>query len=372
MPGPDWGYQRGDQNVRSGQPHPLLTLTERGFSPDILLVSTVLVATVLAVALDVPGIVRVPLALTTTLFVPGYTATIALFPAGTPRGMTSPSWEADQPVPEPENGITTVERTVLSVGLSTAIILLVGLFVNAVIGAVTVWTLLLGLVGSTLGVLPIALIRRHRTSQEHRFLPLASGLLTGENRPIFNSWKSIVMSTVLAISILFAAGAVMYSEGGTGVGPLNPEGSGEISSSNQQSNVSVTEFYFLADGPVDENRTDRYPTEFTAGDSQTVSLAIGNREGEPLNYSVVGQIHRVQGDDTVTVVQQWRVPNDDVVDVPAGDRREINDTVTPLSHGENLRLVYLLYTESPPDTPTITNAYREIHVWITVTEPSAE
>jgi hypothetical protein len=36
--------------------------------------------------------------------------------------------------------------------------------------------------------------------------------------------------------------------------------------------------------------------------------------------------------------------------------------------GERLRLTYLLYRGAPPQTPTTDNAYRELHLWVNVTQ----
>jgi uncharacterized membrane protein len=45
--------------------------------------------------------------------------------------------------------------------------------------------------------------------------------------------------------------------------------------------------------------------------------------------------------------------------------------VTPTLTGQRLRLAYLLYRGSPPPDPTVENAYREVHLWINVSAPSA-
>lgn len=346
--------------MRSRRAPTLTTGSVSGFSPDIVLIVIVSIATLLGVAFDVSPIVRVPLALLTTLFVPGYTIMIALFPAGESEILPSTSTPPDQYDRPPEDGITMLERLVLSVGLSIAIIPIIGLLVNYIIGYITVWTLLFGPLASTLGAIPFAIYRRRQIPAEKRCLPLGTIQFAQTDNGILHSWKPNILSIVLALSILFATGAVIHSEVGVG-----------LSNQEYQSNTPVTEFYFLADNESEELRTNRYPTEFTAGDNQTVSIAVGNAEGVPINYSVIGQIQQVQSGGNVTVIQQWRVTDSEVVNVPAGKTIQINDTVKPRSTSEQLRLVYLLYIGAPPDTPTIENSYRQIHVWITVSEPEA-
>jgi len=46
----------------------------------------------------------------------------------------------------------------------------------------------------------------------------------------------------------------------------------------------------------------------------------------------------------------------------------MNHTVAPTLPGERLRLVYLLYKGDPPAEPTVENAYREVHLWVNVSE----
>jgi len=49
-----------------------------------------------------------------------------------------------------------------------------------------------------------------------------------------------------------------------------------------------------------------------------------------------------------------------------------NHTIEPTMTGERLRLVYLLYEGAAPSQPTVENAYREVHLWVNVSEGSAE
>jgi uncharacterized membrane protein len=43
-------------------------------------------------------------------------------------------------------------------------------------------------------------------------------------------------------------------------------------------------------------------------------------------------------------------------------------TLAPTRTGENLRVKYLLYKNTTPETPTEANAYRDLHLWIDVGE----
>jgi uncharacterized membrane protein len=48
-----------------------------------------------------------------------------------------------------------------------------------------------------------------------------------------------------------------------------------------------------------------------------------------------------------------------------------NHSIAPTLTGQRLRLAYLLYRGQPPADPTVENAYREVHLWVNVSAPSA-
>jgi uncharacterized membrane protein len=43
----------------------------------------------------------------------------------------------------------------------------------------------------------------------------------------------------------------------------------------------------------------------------------------------------------------------------------------PTIEGKRLRIAFLLYADEPPTYPTAENAYRSVHLWVDVGDPSA-
>lgn len=310
-------------------------------SADVVLVLATLAATGIVVLIDGPPVLRAPLAFLTVFLVPGYMLSIALFPVGEST-MTDGEWRR-----ETSDGITLLDRAVLSVGLSLSLVVLVGLLINASPVALSATTLLGGLAAATLAAIPVAVVRRRRTPAALRYVPF-----DGHGSGITGSQSGYdPLRVVLALSLLFAGGAIAFSGGIAG-------GSG-----------SVTEFYMLTDSGDGELVAADYPTNFTSNESRPLSLAVGNREGQEVSYAVVGQLQRVDRRGDAVVVRERRQIYDERVSVPAGETRTLDTTVTPRDVGQ-YRLTYLLYAGDPPGEPRADDAYREIHLWIEVDEAS--
>jgi len=310
---------------------------------DLLLVVAALAITVLSVVVDVSSIVRAPLALLLVFFIPGYALTMALFPVGDlalPAGLVRTT---------KGDGITVLDRIILSVGLSIGIVILVGVAVNALGIPLATGPLLSALTIVTAGLLPASFYRRMQTVPHKRFVPFPEGSFDRLSRWIGNI---DTLGVVLVVSVLFAGGAVAVSAGMDG-------GSG-----------ATTEFYFLTADGNGSLQADDYPTEFTRGEGQPLSVAVGNHEGRTATYTVVGQLQRAQQVHNSTVVQERQQIHSSAMTVSADETRTRNMTVTPTETGE-YRLTYLLYLDDPPASPTEENAYREIHLWIEVEPPAA-
>lgn len=90
---------------------------------------------------------------------------------------------------------------------------------------------------------------------------------------------------------------------------------------------------------VDRNRAGTASTNDTSG-AGTVSM------------SVLESAELARFDPKVSHDETWTLKHD----------------VTPTLSGENLRLTYFLYRGSPPDEPSVANAYREVHLWVNVSK----
>lgn len=297
--------------------------------------------TLAAVLQDWPTVVRLPLGTVAVLFLPGYGVTAALYPAGD----TVLSGDDFRTAERSPAGITLLERVVLSVASSIAAVVLSGLAIHRILGKVTTDLLLGGVLTITVVSVWIAMVRRRRVRLDERYAP---SVRIGRFRQLS---KPDLLVVLLAGSILFAGGAVAHTELGT------------------DQSASLTELYFVSDIAETEDG-ERYQTTFTRGTEQAISLAVGNSEGTDQTYTVVGQLQQIdQQDGTFVVTQRTEISRDEL-SVAANETERLNTTVEPEMDTGDYRLVYLLYRGEPPENPEISNAYREVHLWITITEPT--
>lgn len=306
------------------------------------------------------------------LFAPGYAAVATLFPAASSRktlsrrreGQSHPAKTSPPPSALDDDGrqrtldgtgtVTGIERLVLSIALSVCIVPLLGLGLNFTQWGVDT-TILMGTVGTiTVVFVGVAAIRRGRLPPQERFghqFPSAAVGMVGRLR---TGERGSLLSVLLIVGFLVAGG-------GLGFAVLDAE-PGE----------QFTELYLTTeDGDTGEHVADGYPIEMTGNDTASVSVGIGNHEGETMEYTVVvllqsldetGDVREVRQLDTFTAIVEhgdtWREPH----------------TIRPELRGEGLRVSYLLYTEPPSEDTSLSadTAYRNVHIWIDVTEPESD
>ena len=187
------------------------------------------------------GPVRIAVGLLLVLFSPGYTLLALLLPR--------------------KSDLNIVERLGLSVGLSVAIVPLVGLVLNYTPAGIDGLWVVISIMGLVLLGCVAAAFRRSRLSMEDRFEPRL--------RVRIPRWRRGTMGdhfllAGLVLSVVFAAGMSAYV-----IATPRPV-------------EAFTEFYVL--GP--EGAADGYPSELTLGESGEVILGIVNREGEDSSYAV--------------------------------------------------------------------------------------
>ena len=331
---------------------------------------------------------RIVLGLPFVLFVPGYAFIAALFPeAGeSPTAEESAGLSADQESPadgdetaesEPSEGIETVrdrgidgiERVALSFGLSIAIVPLLGLVLNFTPWGIRLVPIMVATSGFTVCATWVAARRRWTLPPEERFrVPYGAWVESGRSE-LFepDSRTDVVLNVLLVLSILLAVSSVTYA--------VAVPKQGE----------TFTEFYMLTEDEDGELVATDYPTEFVAGEGQELVVGVGNQEHEPVEYTVVVQLHRVEfetedgetpenvSNGTANVTAVRVVETEELQGFEAQlDHNETLQrpyTVRPTMTGENMRLTFLLYRDSPPANPTVDNAYRELHLWVDVTRP---
>ncbi len=102
------------------------------------------------------------------------------------------------------------------------------------------------------------------------------------------------------------------------------------------------------------------------GGETQLYVGIDNNEGQRTTYRVVAEFQRVRVSGTdVTVLDRQRVDAFERTLGP-GQSLRASRTVTAPMVGENLRLVYYLYTGDAPANPDA--AYRSVYIWVTVVE----
>lgn len=336
-----------DMKWRLLLPKPIRTLPA-----DLAAVTALVLLTVAAVT--VPGVretpLRIILGLPYVLFLPGYALIAALFPEAGHSPPENPESEAAD-----TDGIDGIERVALSFGLSIAVVPLIGLVLNFTPWGLRLVPIVIAVSGFTIIFAGVAVQRRQQLDRAERFTVPYNRWIADAKSELFRpeSQADAVLNVLLVASVLLAAGSVGYA--------VAVPGQGE----------RFSEFYLLTENESGELVADDYPTTFTQGETKSVYVGIGNHEGTEIQYTVVTQLQRVEVHNNSTTVLERTELGRQSPTVAANSTWQTEDAVTPTMTGDRLRLTYLLYKESPPEEPTIDNAYREVHLWVNVTESSA-
>lgn len=294
-------------------------------------------------------VLRVPLGFLLVFLLPGYAITAALHPG---RGPDSRWTETENGSPTREGGPTGIERLVLSIGLSVVTVPLVGLVWNFAPQGIAIQRVLGSLAGVVAAAAVIAAYRRLRLEPAARFhLPLKRVSVALRTALEGSTERQTGLNVAIALMVVFAVVGV-----GAAVA-LPKEGE------------QYTELYLLSeDSESDSLSASDYPSNFTAGESRDLYVGIGNHEGRSTTYTVVVELQRLEADGgDRTVAEETRLDRFETTVAP-NETERLRRAITPTSTltGENLRLAFLLYKGEPPSDPTVSNAYREVHLWVTV------
>ncbi|WP_434522847.1 DUF1616 domain-containing protein [Halorubrum sp. AS12] len=335
----------------------------------------------------IPGINETPLrvifGLGFVLFLPGYALIAALFPE---KGSREVSADDDQtqtetgsetetkPSPVPgsdaaetgssqstersehtqQQGIDGIERVALSFGLSIAIVPLIGLVLNFTPWGIRLAPIALSVTVFTLACVSIAAKRRREVPAEERFrVPYRAWIAAGKAE-LFDpdSRTDAALNIALVLSVLLAVGSVGYAVA------VPPQGE------------QFSEFYLLSESDDGELVADGYPDELEVGEQSELVVGIGNNEYELTTYTVVIQLQTVEQDGNTTIVREREEIDRFQATVEHNNSHHEPHTVQPTQPGENIRVKYLLFKDSVPETPTQENAYRDLHIWIDVLNPN--
>lgn len=330
---------------------------------DLAAVAALALASAGAVAVPVvrDSPLRVVLGLLLVVVLPGYAVVAALFPERGPArgGDTASGGDADDPTPPTpgrdrrllrDDGVDGVERVALSVGVSVAVVPLVGLALAASPWGLRTGPVVAAVGGLTLVATAVAARRRRALPPADRFAvpyrewwaAMRSALLAPDSR------ADLALNVVLAASVLAAAASVGFAV------------------AVPRSGQGFTELYLLAEDDSGALVADGYPTEFVRGEPRSLVVGVENHEGEPVSYTLVVLVQRVRVENgSATVVAEREVTSFSPRVAANGTWRRSHD-VAPAMVGADLRLSYLLYEGTPPADPSVASAYREVHLWIDI------
>lgn len=326
----------------------------------------ILIAVIANLSIILPVVNETPIRIVAgmlfVLFVPGYALVAALFPeAGdspteerTGKGTLA---ESDPDSQTSRLGSTTdhrridiFERLALSVALSVSVVSVLALVVTLSSVSFGAMSIFLAINIFVIFCTAVASLRRMTLPVDRRFsVPIETWI--AENRTFsFDSRGEMLLNIVLGASIIFAVGTL-------GFAVLSPP-DGE----------TFSEFYVLSEDADGELVAAEYPDSFTPGEPEQLHIGIENQEQEHAEYEVVVQLQRIEGLPTDENVTQ-RVEIDRFATALAHNETQIIErdlTVTDTLTGEDLRLEFLLYRDSPPEEPTGDTAYRNIHIWVDI------
>lgn len=291
----------------------------RQFPLDLLLVAGLVILTDIFVLVPIlsGSFLRTALGLLLVLFLPGYALTGALLPA--------------------KKDMDGIERALLSLGLSIAVVPLMGLGMNYTDWGIREVPVLTGLSVFTLLMCGAAYYRRIKLPEAEAFkisIGTTISTLKAEFLEETGSRADKALAVLLVMSILASIGSLAYVIG------------------NPRDGEAFTEFYILGPDRTAEN----YSTEYTPGDSGTVVVGITNHERRTVDYTMEVRLEN----------RSLPLPEDQkYISLDHNVTWEEPVTITPPVEGKNMKLEFLLFNETEKSVP-----YRNVHLWINVTKES--
>ncbi|GAA0546069.1 DUF1616 domain-containing protein [Halorubrum ejinorense] len=323
---------------------------------DLTAITLVTILTCAAVAL--PGVrstgLRSVLTVPFVLFIPGYAIVAVLFPeAGVSDGEAGEETDGSERAVRP--GLTYVERAALSFGVSIAVVPLIGLVLNLTPFGIRLAPVLISVSGVTLAASGFAAYRRIQIPANERFsVPYrqwsrsVAGVFSGHESNLDR-----LLTVVTVVALLLAVTSAGYA----------------IAVPKEAD--AFTELYLVTEQDDGELVADNYPTEFVSGESKSLVVGVGNYEHQSVEYSLVVELQDATVVNNSTQVHDRVELSRQRLTLADEETWESQLNVTPEMSGERLRLSFMLFKGDPPSAPTTDEAYRETHLWITVSD-SAE
>jgi uncharacterized membrane protein len=266
-------------------------------------VACALATTLIVLLIPSAEAIRIGLGLVFVLFLPGYTLVAALYPR--------------------KDDLDPAERLALSLGLSIAVVPLVGLGLNYSPWGVHLDPILAFL---TLFVVLAASVAAYR----RLMLPPDDAMAIPLNRLIPKSLRLRPADRLLGLILVLVLA-------GSGVGAYYLA----ISTARSE---RFTEFYVLGLG----GKTEGYPRSVDVGQEFTLILGVVNREGEEVSY----RLRATVGGRLAASLDILHLPNE--------GKWEESLTLWATEPGDNQKVEFALY-KGDDDVP-----YRTLHLWVDV------
>jgi uncharacterized membrane protein len=301
----------------------------------VLVVAVVLLTNVVLFGVGVPDLVLWLLGVPFLVVLPGYAVVSALFPEDSGR---LDRGEAAHPWHEPDHLV----RLALSLVSSAVILAVVGVALSSA-SAISTGPVAVSVSIVTLAGVAVAAVRRKALDPSERAMPF------GDDSRVWGrlSSGSGVQNALAVVALLALLGTLAV----TGAAP--PAGD------------SYTEFYVLSEDDNGTLSAQTFPETFTAGENETLHVGIENAEGATTDYEVVVLAQAV--DENGSVIIQQRVDRFETTLEP-GANETIERSIAPTIVGEEIRLRFLLYEGSAPDSPSKATADESLQVWTDVVD----
>ncbi|MFC4247084.1 DUF1616 domain-containing protein [Natribaculum luteum] len=297
----------------------------------------------------VEGVGRIALSIPLVLFLPGYALVAVLFPDEADSEYR-PFDDEKTGLRNPllvDGGLDAVERFILSIVLSVALVPAIALFTTVTPGGIALRSVLVGIALTTIVLTLVAIVARYGCPPERRFsIALSPPFFFRDVSSPYESTSTRRYNVAIAVSLLLLLASVGFAI------------------ANPPPHDGFTEFNVETANVTGETET-MYDDSYTVGNAQNLTVSITNQEHRETTYTTVVVLQRVSYDDGVTVHEEDHLATEPVT-VADGATREQTLEVTPTMAGDDLRLVVLLYEGEPPAEPSEENAYRALHLPIEV------
>ena len=308
---------------------------EQEFPTDLALVIVWLVASIGMIYLPVLNetTLRIVLTLPVVLFIPGYCLIAALFPK--------------------EGDIGLIERIMLSIGVSIAVVSLIGLGLNFTPWGIRLDPIVISLTLFTYVMILVAFYQKALLPVGERFrIPFSAiaGGIRQEFLPPGESKIDHLLSVVLALVILVVIISTVY------VIAAPKEGE------------RFTEFFILG-----ENRTATdYPDLIIAGQNYPMFIGVGNYEYRKINYTIETWMVHTKFDNVTNISHIIAMdPNDHLSFTLTHNATTVIPYNLSVKKTGYDQVMFLLFNESIPSlnvtgSDRVNASYRDLHLWVSV------